>query len=360
MAFSKVLLSHRPTVDRIGAFDIVQKALGLELEIEFVNQTISLSDADVRTLINDGVIPIGVGKGRTYRERNIDGKKFGSETALALYNLRAVGHLPSADQALDDFAAMMSGNNDDGYLIRQPYSVNQILRDAYRLGHDPEEVEYTFSDQEIVRRGSHVVRTYLDAREKGGFDLAAREQIKRIFAIELLPEWARSHNGPMTVLRYMRDMCLLGVAEDEMRERALWLIRINDRAAQKEQQAEARVAAGDFETFEIFVADNTSIWNGRGTWVDSDDLYLLKALAGRRQLVTMRSRAGNVIIMSKAFSLAKVGAALQTQEPERWHVEHGKRNIVANGTESVMMPATGLSRRALEYTISAHAIRKQQ
>lgn len=353
MAFSKVLLSHRPTVDRIGAFDIVQKALGRELEIEFVNQTISLSDADVRGLVSCGIIPIGVGKGRTYRERNIDGKKFGSETALALYNLRAVGHLPPADQVLDDFAAMMSRNNDDGYLVHQSYSVNQILRDAYRLGHDPEEVEYTFSDQEIVRRGSHVVRTYLDAREKGGLDLGARERMNGMSVVELLPHWARSQNGSMTVLRYMRNMCMLGVSEDELHERALWLIRINDRAAQKEQQAEARVAAGDFETFEI--PDQSEV----GTWVDSDDPYLLKALAGRRQLVVMRSHTGNMIIMSKTFNLAKVGAALQNQEPGLWHVEYGKRNIIANGTESVMMPKTGLSRKALEYIIGINVVSKR-
>lgn len=357
MAFFKVLLPHRPTVDRIGSFEIAQRAFGQELEIEFVNQTINLSDADVRALINDGVIPIGVGKGRTYRERSIDGKKFGSETALALYNLRAVGHLPPADQVLDDFTAMMSRNNNDGYLVHQPYSVNQILRDAYRLGHDSEEITFTFSDEEVVRRGAHVVRMYLNAREKGGIDLGARERIKGMTAVELLPDWARSQNGPMTVLRYMRDMSVFNVLQDEIAYRAQWFIAINDRAAQKEQQAEARVAAGDFETFEIPGQSST------GTWVDSDDPYLLKALAGRRHLVVMRSHLGNVIIMSKAFNLAKVGAVLQTQEPGRWHTEtnlHGKsRNIVANGTESVYERGTGLSRMAIQYVIVANVIHKQ-
>lgn len=358
MAISAVMLSHRSTIDRIAAFDLVQQAVGRELDIIFANQTDNLSAAEAKGLAEKGVVLIGVGRGRTYRERQIDGKKLGSETELLLNDLLATV-LPKTP-VLADFSAMMSRNNKDGYLVHQSYSVNRIIRDAYRLGHDPEEVGYTFSDQEVVRRGAHVVRMYLNAREreKDGLDLGARERIKCMPAVELLPEWARFQNGPMTVLRYMRDMCVLGVSEDELRERASWFIGINDRAAEKEMEAEMLVDAADFETFKI------PCQSSAGTWAESDDPYLLKALAGRRDLVVMRSHLGNVIIMSKAFNLAKVGAAMQTQEPGLWHIEtnlYGKsRNIVANGTESVHERGTGLSRVAIEYIIGTNVIRKER
>lgn len=353
MTISSVMLSHRPTVDRIAAFDLVQQVVGRPLDILFANQTDNLSNAEVKALGDEGIVLIGVGKGRTYRERQIDGRKFGSETELLLNDLLTTVLPHSRSRVLGDFAAMMSRNNEDGYLVRQPYSVNQIIRDAYRLGHDPEEIAFTFSDEEVVRRGAHVVRMYLNAREKGGLDLGARERIKRMPAVELLPEWARQQNGPLTVGRYMRDMCMLEVTEEELRERALWFIRINDRAAKKEEEAEKRVDAGDFNTFfEI------SGYGMQGIWVKSDDPYLLKVLAGRRHLVAMRSHLGNVIIVSKTFNLAKVGVALQAQEPGHWHVESGKRNVVANGTESVPMSKTGLSQTVLGYVIGANVVRK--
>lgn len=353
MAFSKVLVSRRPTFDRIAAKDILQKTVGTLLTVCFANQEIVLSDADLHALVQAGTFSIGVGKGRTYRDREIDGQKFGSETAVILYELRKMKQIPAVDPVLDEFARMMDVNNDKGNLVRQPYSAPWAIRQGYRLSADPNETNFPFDHEEVVRRASRVIRAFINAEEMSGKrDKATLERAKNALAVKLLPQGnARTHYGPMTVSRYIRDMFVLGFAEHEMVEAAGWFVKVHDRAKVRREQAkelvdaQEQIGAVKFETFPLGLHDEF------GTWVESDDPWLLEELVGRRHLVAMQSSKGNVIMMSKTFDLAPVGQVLSTMEPGRWKYIPGQQNIVANGTEGVEVIPTNLPNAIVQRAI---------
>lgn len=361
MAFSKVLVSHRPTVDRIGAFDILQKTVGSPLTICFANQEIVLSDADLHDLVKAGTFSIGVGKGRTYRDREIDGQKFGSETAVILYELRKMKQIPAVDPVLDEFARMMDVNNDKGNLVRQPYSVPWIIRQGYRLSADSAETNFSFDHVEVVRRARHVIGAFINASEMGGKrDKATLERAKNALAVKLLPQGnARTHYGPMTVSRYIRDMFILGFAEHETVEAAQWFVEVHDRAKVRREQAkelvdaQEQIGAVKFETFPLGLHDEL------GTWADSDDPWLMEELAGRYHLVAMQSSKGNVIIMSKTFDLSAVGQILSGMEPGRWKYIPGQQNIVANGTEGVEVISTDLPKAIIQRATGLKVVLKK-
>lgn len=354
MAFTVVMLRNRSTIDGIAALHILETAIGRTLKIEFVNQTSPLSDDALDVLSAQGVFPIGIGSGRSYRDWEINGKKFGSETAIIIHELRSVRKISVEDKTLDDFAQMMSRNNNDGYLRRQPYSVNWIVLQGYRLGHDASEVNFTFTDEEVVRRGAHVVETYLRCLSEGEMDLGRRRQAMDAPAMHyLLPEKAMKHQGPMTVSRYIRDMSILGLDEAEIFEKAKWFVCVHDRAKERQIAAEKVAKTQMFDTFPLLG------YKERGTWVDGDDPYLLEVLVRQKDLALMRSSKGNVIAMSKKFDLSNVASLLHHAQDEAslWHYEAG-RNILANGTESAEVDPTKLSRERLKEVVSGCVVYK--
>jgi len=347
MVFTQVMMPYRSMLDRAAAVHVLETAIGKTLNIQFVNQKVSLSDDDLDTLSDKGIFPIGVGVGRTYKDRG-----FGSETAVIVHELRSVGKIPAQNNVLDSFVVMMNLNNNHkikqgGYLRRQPYSVAWIMRQGYRLGNDPDEVEFQFTDEDVVRRAMHVVAVYLEAsRQCGRPNLGLREKVMRSPAMQLLPEGEtpnkgpRNHQGPMTVSRYIRDMFVLGLPEDEILEQAEWFVRVHDRTKERQAAARKRVDAGGFSRFEL------SEYREVGTWVDSDDPYLLEELAYNRSLVVMRNSRGNVIIMSTKFDLSGVASVLLSKE-QCWYYQ-GSPQLLTNGTEGVEEVPTRLSRREIE------------
>lgn len=338
MAVEVGILPNRPTLDRIGAYYLVEKVEGRPLKIEFVNQTVLLSDDELSAWSDRGVFPIGVGYGETYRDRKIDGHSFGSETAMMLYELRSEGMIRQNDYVLDHFAKMMDQDNSNGYLRRQPYSGCWIVQQAYRVAPD--------LGQETVHRGAHLVSMYLEALRAGGLSHNMPEHIKNSSAMQLLPKGpARNHQGPMTISRYIRDMYVRGAGEDEILERVGWFVCIHDHAKMFQASADKIAETARFATFPLIGYPKV------GTWTDSDDPYLLAALARRRDLVVMRSSKGNIIMMSRTYDLSRVAHELIQKEPGLWHYEPKPRNILANGTESVQIEPTKLSRVTLEYQV---------
>lgn len=351
MAFSKVMMPHRPTLDRVAALHVLEATIKRSLEIAFVNQTIPLSDDDLEILSDNGIFPMGVGLGRTYGDRG-----FGSETGVIVHELRLAGKISPQDKVLDNFVAMMDHNNNPnqngGYLRRQPYSINWIMRQAYRLGNDPSEVKFIFTDEEITRRVMHVVAVYLEANLRNGHvTLGVREQVMRAPAMQLLPagktpdEGPRNHQSPMTISRYVRDMFILELSEDEMIEKVKWFVRVHDRARERKSAAKKQVCAGGFDIFEL------SGYREVGTWVDSDDPYLLEELVENRPLVVMRSSKGNVIIMSKKFDLSGTARLFLNQERCWYYQASSQIQILANGTERVQDTPTGLRQDEIELGI---------
>lgn len=341
MAFSKAMMPHRSTLDRATALYLLETAIGRPMEIQFVNQTISLSDDDLNVLSDEGIFPLGVGRGRTYRDRG-----FGSETAVIVHELRSACKLSTENAVLDNVIAMMDADNRNGKFRRQPYSVCWIMRQGYRLGHDPSETGYTFTDEEVVRRGMHVVAVYLEANQHNRhINLGMREQMMRTPTMQLLPEGGpRNHQGPMTVSRYIRDMFMLGLPEDDISQRVKWFVRVHDRAKERQAAAKNLVEAGGFDIFEL------SSYREVGTWVDSDDPYLLENLAKNRPLVVMRRSNGNVIIMSTKFDLSGTASALMNRE-QCWYYQASPQ-ILANGTEGIEEAPTAFYRQVIERDIN--------
>lgn len=351
MSYTEVMLPCRPVVDRATAFYLFEKAVGGSLKMRFVSQNTDLSNDDLQRLSDQGVFTIGVGSGLKYTDRG-----FGSETSAILHELRSIGKIPDHDPVLDDIAHMMDMNNDHqsrqgGHLRRQPYAVTWIMRQAYRLGHDASETDFAFTDEEVVRRAMHMVAVYVEAnRRQERLSLDLREQIMRTSAMQLLPEGRtpdkgpRSHQGPMTVSRYVRDMFLSYVPEDEMLERTGWFVRVHDRAQVRQAAAKNLIDAGGFDMFEL------SGHREVGTWVDGDDPYLMEELAKSCPLVVMRRSTGNIIIMSKDFNLSAVADRFLRKEPGQWYYQ-SRPQLLANGTENVDADPSGLSRDTIESDI---------
>jgi|GEM_PF-3269360 len=359
MAFTTALLPNRPTLDPINALRVAEMATGeIMSRIKFMNHNAHLSNDDLCTMESEGIFPIGVGYGQTYREREIDGRGFSSETALILYELRSANKIPDDDTHQDRLSEMLDRDNENGYLRQQPYSGYWIVQQAYRMGHDLSEIDFVFTDEGIVRRAMHLVSTYVAACESGvHLNAEDRQQILRLPAMQLLPEKgpARTHQGPLTVSRYIRDMVICGLHEDEILERAEWFVRVHDRAKERQYAADKMADTYVFDTFPL---NRYNRYTELGTWADSDDPYLLAALAKRRDLVAMSSSKGNVIVMSKRFNLYGAASCLIKAEPDRWHYEAKSRNIIANGTESVDADPTALFRAALESIIGRHIVYK--
>ena len=333
MSFTQVILPHRPTVDRVGAYVIFEQAAKRSLDVVFAHQGMLISDQELSGLVEKGTFPIGVGKGRTYREREVDGQNFGSETSLIIHELRSIGGI-GEDAVLDDFAKMMDRNNKDGYLVNQQFSVNKIVRHAYHIGCDP---------KMVVRSSAHVISVFLEARRielTNGLSLGVRDRANEIASTVLayLPETARIHNGAMSVQRYIRDMALVEVTEETMVSNMMLWLGIRDQA--KVRQVAAKKIA-DTQRFPTFQLDRRS---ERGVWLESDDIFLMNELVFRCSLVVMRGSGGNIVIMSKRFRLDGIAAALMERETD-WYYEPFQHNVLANEIR------TTLSREELEHCV---------
>lgn len=351
MPFTTVLISKRPTIDRIAAFHMMEKALRRSLDIQFSDHTITLSDEELLFLAEKGTLTIGVGQGRTYRQREMSGKKYGSETAIIIYELSMLSpsYIFYNDRVLKNFIQMMDRNNNDGYLRRQPYSINWIVIQAYRLGHDSSEKNFMFTDQDVVRLGVHVIKVYLECLSLREFDLSSREQVMQTPAMSLLPKKARGHQGPMTVSRYIRDMFMLGESENEIYKRADWFIRVHDRANERQKRADRVAQSQEFSQFIIGSSGNICVW------IESDDPYLLWSLAKHYDLVVLRSSNGNIIMASRLYDLSMVANTFMSAEPGLWYHEPDNLTILANGTESVEAQPTNFSRQEIEEAIAYFA-----
>lgn len=344
MAYIEVLMPYRPVIDRAIAFYVFEEVIGRPLKIKFVSQNSPLSNADLEMLSDQGVFVIGVGSGLKYTDRG-----FGSETSAILHELRSVGKIPNNDPVFNDLARMMDTNNDHqsargGYLRRQPYAVTWIMRQAYRLGHNASEhgSDFCFSDEEVVRRAMHVVCMYVNTLRNNRSTLALREQAMNSRAMALLPKGkARTHQGPMTVSRYVRDMVACGLQENEIVEKARWFVRVHDRAQVLQAVAKKMAESQSFDTFPLDNRDE------EGTWVDSNDPCLFEELVKNRPLVVMRNSIGNIIIMSKNFDLSAVAKSFLDREPDQWYYQ-SQPQMLANGTEQVRMDPSGLSRNTIE------------
>ena len=344
MAFTEVLLPRWPTVDHITAYKVFQRLIKRPLKISFMNKYEWATDAAFMSLDFRRVLPIG------FRKQDETDEKILSETAMIVSELRQMGALPE-DKALDTFAAMLTRDNQDGYLSKtQPYSTGWISKQAYRFGFDP---------AEVVCRMAYVVDMYLEStrqkEEQGGkISLSIRDRATRSSAMALLPEGsARTHCGPLTVSRLIRDMHFLGYSdESEMCDFVRWFVEIHDRAKVCQARADTQANNEFFEKFLLVGQQQV------GVWVESDDPYLMAALVAMYDLVVMCSLRGNVIVMSKSFDLSGVARVLAQHEPKHWHYTGGMRNILSNGTESVEVPHTALSRKEIERCISLGVVKK--
>lgn len=354
MNFTSGLLPNRATLDPITALYVLERVIGRTLKIEFANPGMDMSDETLQKLSAKGVFTIGIGKNRTHKDREVQGKLFGSEAALMIHELRSIGLL-SQDNILDTFTEMLDRDNTNGHLKRQPYSGYWIVQQAYRLGrHGQEEI---ITDEEIVRHGMHLVSVYVQAsKSKVRPSLALRKHIMNSPAMQFLPEQgaARTHQGPLTVSRYIRDMYICKIDEQDIVERTKWFVAVHDWAKKQQQMADHTAESQGFRTFSV------GKYKDAGVWVESDSPYLLSAVARRHDLVVMRSSRGNIIIMSKMFNLAMVAEILQHAEPDgRWHYAPDPLNVLANGTESHdEIESTNFSREEVELVVSMLGSRK--
>ena len=347
MIFTEVVLPRWPSIDPIAAYAIFQRAVQhRSLKINFINKDTALSNNDIKVLLQKGILPIGVGKGRTYKDEEDKNDKLDSETAvLVRYLYQAV--MIGRDNVLDEFVQMLGKDNllNKSRLSKsQPFSTGWIAHQAYRFGCD---------HAEVVRRTAHVVQILLDAaREKikrGRLDLSIRDGAHHTAAMALLPEGAsRTHCGPLTVSRYIRDMFLLGYSDDAMIACVQWFIQIHDKAKMRQATADHMARTGSFDTFQL--AGKPKV----GLWIESDDPYLMTALARLYDLVVMRSSKGNIIVMTNGFDLSCVAHELARKET-CWYYDE-LRNVLANGTESVHVSPTNLSQQEIEQCISANVV----
>lgn len=354
--YKTIGLPHGPTMDRVVPYVMLKEMFGRELGIQFFNQGSEFTAQQMGSLDAEGMYLAGVRKGHTYKDYKCpNGETFGSETSLLLQILRQKNmELPNA-KVFSDLADLMDRNNSKGILIKQAFSVPWIIRQAYRLGNDPDEAEFEFKDEEVVTRAAHVVRAWLLART--GKQLRTREAAEASRVFEMLPKGVRNQFGPFSVAGYMRDMLMVGHHESDVRERGDWLVRVHNRAKERMRMAEAFADAHKDDLQMFPVGSHTE----QGTWVESHDPWLMEVLSKRRHLVVMRNDiTRNVIAMSKTFSLALAGEALAKIESGRWHYEPESRNILCNGTENVIAVPTGLTSAVLQQTIGSLAVPRKQ
>ncbi len=346
MAITRVLLPNWAGLDSIVSYALLlERVAGRSLKIEFMSKGALLC-----TTVAGGdksVFPIGVGKGRTYAERVIDGRKFNSETEMLIYEFRKQNIVDRDDAVFNDIATLMNRDTDPvqggegGCMsVRQPYALGWIGFQAYRLG---------YSHEEVVRRIAHAVSALIGAmraKKEEGFDTGLHMRAKQSQASRLLPKGHREYYGPFTASRYIRDMMILGYGDADITERVSWFVEVHKKAKACQQAAAEAVAEGGFESFPLR--------GESGTWTENDSPYLMGELARQKNLVVMRSKKGNIIIMSKAFCMDGVAAILQAQESGLWYYEIRRQgDMLANGTESEPVPPTRFSKESLQRCIAA-------
>lgn len=308
MEIKKVLLPHRPTVDRIAAFTILEDAAGHLLEIEFVNQTKEFTKEEFERLTNEGAYLLGVGRGETYAELG-----FKSETSLVVHTLDI-----AKDAALEKLCEVMDKNNATGFLRRQTYSINWIIRQAYRLGYDP---------MNAVRSTQSVVRAFLAALRTEKRRVTETPEIKALLNV------IGRQFGPFSVSRFVRDFTIATNEQTSVLPLAQWFVTVHDKAKIAQETAEARAMSERFEEFRV-----PTHLRGYGIWVEDDDPYLASELAKHRDLVVARSGKGNIVIFSRLLNLAPVGEILADERDSDDHpvwMYDARFNAVFNGTESV-------------------------
>lgn len=331
MEIKKVLLPHRPTVDRIAALTILEDAVGHLLEIEFVNQTKVFTKEEFDLLTSEGVYLLGVGRGETYAELG-----FKSETSFMVHVLDI-----TKDAALEKLCEIMDRNNATGFLRKQAYSINWIIRQAYRLGYDP---------VNVVRKTQDVVCVFLGALRVEKKEFTETPEIKA-FLMNVGRQF-----GPFSVSRFVRDFATVTVNEHTpVMPFASWFITIHDKAKIAQEDAEAR-AHERFEEFRV-----PTRLRGFGVWTEDDSPYLASELAKQRDLVVARNANGNIVIFSRLLNLAPVGEQLADERDSDGHPiwQYDSRfNAVFNGTESVESSPTKKSKEEIIGVIQNYAMPK--
>lgn len=329
MDVKKVLLPHRPTADRIAALTILEDAVGHLLEVEFVNQTRVFTKEEFERLTGEGVYLLGVGRGETYAELG-----FRSETSL-MANMLGI----TKDAAMEKLCEIMDRNNATGFLRKQSYSVNWIIRQAYRLDYDP---------VNVVRKTQDVVRAFLTALRAEKKEFTETPEIKSFLNV------VGRQFGPFTVSRFVRDF-MTANGKTPVLPFASWFVTVHDKAKIAQEDAEAR-AHERFEEFRV-----PTRLRGFGVWIEDNNPYLAGELAKQRDMVVARNAGGNIVIFSRLLNLASVGEQLADERDSDgyplWQYD-SRFNAVFNGTESVESLPTRKTKAEIIGVIQAYATPK--
>ena len=124
MDYSRMVMRRFSKIDDIAHLSLAEDCFRRKLEIEFVDESKQFSREEMAEFAAIGV------RGFNYRAQ-------GSTSQVAMYIQEAGLELTEPLRRLRD---CMDKENQEGYLSRLRPSVAWLCKQAYRLGHDPENV----------------------------------------------------------------------------------------------------------------------------------------------------------------------------------------------------------------------------
>lgn len=321
--YTDVAVIGQTGFDETAAKVLLERFVGTELGIHSFAGSLNMSDEDVDALEASAVFPIDLGRNQ-YKNRSCR-----SATEVVAKEFPSV----QLTEGEIELVRLTVQDNESGVLNKwvDTMSIPWTLRKMYGID------KYGNAPKDVVARTGHVIHTwlrYMDGERdttRDSHGLYTEPEFHHLFKkFDLVkpPQGAYQFNH-FTALRYMRDMWMLGIPAEEIRERTEYWVE----AWQGVQDA---IAEGERQ-FAVLTPEKFFIGRLRGLVLESGDPFLNRAAACECDILVAKDlKTGHALIATHGLNIDRVVLELTRKEPGRWFeirgwaVNGGLRN---RGTE---------------------------
>lgn len=321
--YTDVTVIGQTGFDENAAKVLLERFVSAELGIHSFADSLKMADEDIDTLEASGVFVIDLGRNQ-YKNRSCR-----SATEVVAKEFPSV-QLTESEAWL---VQLMAEDNESGILNKwvDTMSIPWTLRKMHGID------VYGNNPKDVVARTGHVIHTwlrYMDSERdttRDSHELFTEPEFYHLFKkFDLVkpPQGAYQFNH-FTALRYMRDMWMLGIPAEEVRERTeYWM--------EAWQSVQDTIAEGERQ-FRSLMPEKFSVGRLKGLVLESGDPFLNRAAACECDILVAKDpKTGHALIATHGLNIDRVVLELTRKEPGKWFeirgwaVNGGLRN---RGTE---------------------------